>query len=87
MLDMYANSNEGMVSKLVASLKQGGKNEPLESPPRFGLICFKTFHLNLKKKINFKPILHTYVVVLTLDTHNPCNKRYLLHTPLCLSTT
>ena len=53
MLDMYANSNEGMVSKLVASLKQGGKNEPLESPPRFGLICFKTFHLNLKKKNQF----------------------------------
>ena len=59
MQDMYANSNEGMVFKLVVSLEQGGKNEPLENPPRLGLICFKTFHLNLKKKINFKPI--TYI--------------------------
>ena len=53
MQDMYANSNEGMVFKLVVSLEQGGKNEPLENPPRLGLICFKTFHLNLKKKNQF----------------------------------
>ena len=32
-------------------------------------------------------LLHTYVVVLTLVTHNPCNRRYLLHLWLCLSTT
>ena len=43
---MYANSNEGMVSKLVNSLGYGGKNESLEIPPRLGLICFKTFDLN-----------------------------------------
>ena len=45
--DMFANSNEGMVFTLVVSLEQGGKNEPLESPSRLGLICFKTFDLNL----------------------------------------
>ena len=33
---MYANSNESMVFKLVVSLKQGVKNDPLESPPRLG---------------------------------------------------
>ena len=32
-------------------------------------------------------LLHTYVVVLTLGTYNPCNRRYLLHVPLCLSIT
>ena len=30
-------------------------------------------------------LLHTYVVVLTLATYNPCNGRYLLHVPLRLS--
>ena len=30
-------------------------------------------------------LLHTYVVVSTLDTYNPCNRRYLLHVSLCLS--
>ena len=59
MKDMYAYSNESMVFKLVVSLEQGGKNEPQENPPRLGLIFFKTFHLNLKKKIRFKPI--TYI--------------------------
>ena len=49
MQNIYANSNEGMVFKLVVLLEQGGKNEPLESPPRLGLIYFKNFHLNLKK--------------------------------------
>ena len=44
---MLANSNEGMVFKLVVSLRQGGKNEPRESPPRLGLISFKTFDINL----------------------------------------
>ena len=33
--------------KLVISLEQGGKNKPLESSPRLGLICYKTFDLNL----------------------------------------
>ena len=46
MQDMYANSNEDMVFKLVVSLEQEGKNEPLESSPRLGLICFKTFDLS-----------------------------------------
>ena len=59
MQDTYANSNEGIVFKLVVLLEQGGKNELLENPPRLGLICFKTLHLNLKKKINFKYI--TYI--------------------------
>ena len=79
---MYANSNEGMVFKLVVSLGQGGKKEPVENPPRLGLICFKTFHLNLKKK-SILNLLHIYVVVLTLGTRNPCNRRYFLHIPLC----
>ena len=35
MQDMYANSNKVMIFKLV------------ESPPKLGLICFKTFDLNL----------------------------------------
>ena len=56
---MYPKSNEGMVFKLKVSLEQGGKSEPLESPARLGLICFKTFHFNLRKKIHFKPI--TYI--------------------------
>ena len=47
MQDMYANSNEVMVFKLVISLGQGGKKEPLENPPRLELIYFKTFYLNL----------------------------------------
>ena len=81
MQNTYANSNEGMVFKLVVSLEQGGKNVPLESPPRLGLIFFKTFHLNLKKKIILN-LLHIYVVVLTLDTRNPCSRRYFLHIPL-----
>ena len=35
-------------------------NSNEESPPRLGLICFKTFHINSKKKIfHFKPI--TYI--------------------------
>ena len=59
MKDMYPKSNESMVFKLEVSLDQGGKSEPLESPARLGLICFKTFHLNLRKKIHFKPI--TYI--------------------------
>ena len=47
MQDIYANSNEGMVYKLVVSLEQVGKNDHLESPFRLGLICFETFDLNL----------------------------------------
>ena len=37
MLDMYANSNAVMVFKLVILLGQGGKNEPLESSPKWEL--------------------------------------------------
>ena len=33
--------------KLKVLLEKGGKNEPLESSPRLGLICFKIFLLNL----------------------------------------
>ena len=29
-------------------------------------------------------LLHTYVVIFTLRTHNSCNKRYLIHISLCL---
>ena len=47
MQDMYANSNEDMVFKLVVSLEQQRKSEPLESSPRLGLICFKTFDLRV----------------------------------------
>ena len=47
MKDMYGNSNEGMLFKLVVSLEQGGKNEPLESPPRLEFIFFKAIDLNL----------------------------------------
>ena len=47
MQDMYANSNEDMVFKLVVSLEHRGKKEPLEVSPRLGLICFETFDLNL----------------------------------------
>ena len=47
MQDMYTSSNKDIVFKLVVSLEQGGKNKPLESPPRLGLISFKTFVLNL----------------------------------------
>ena len=32
-------------------------------------------------------LLHTCVVVLTLGTHNTCNRRYFLHISLCLSIT
>ena len=42
---MYADSNEVIVFKLVISIGQGGRNEPLESPPRLGLISFETFDL------------------------------------------
>ena len=42
MQDMHADSNEGMVVKLIISVGQGGKKESLESPPRLELICFKT---------------------------------------------
>ena len=65
MKDMYANSNESMIFKLVVSLQQGGKNKVLENPPRLGLICFKTFHSNFEKNIHFKPI--TYICC-SLDT-------------------
>ena len=44
---MYADPNEGMAVKLITSVRQVGKKEPLESSPRLGLIYFKTFDLNL----------------------------------------
>ena len=47
MQDVYANSNEDIFFKRVVSLEQEGKNKPLESLPRLGLICFKTFDLSL----------------------------------------
>ena len=75
-----------MVFKLVVSLEQGSKNKPLENSSRLRLICFKTSHLNLKKK-SILNLLHTYVAALTLGTYNPCNGRYYLRIPLCLSTT
>ena len=75
-----------MVFKLVVSLEQGSKNKPLENSSRLRLICFKTSHLNLKKK-SILNLLHTYVAALTLSTYNPCNGRYYLRIPLCLSTT
>ena len=58
--------------KLVISLEQGGKNKPLGSPPRLGLICywFVLWSLAHKEVLN---LLQTYVVVLTLGTHNSCN--------------
>ena len=65
---MYVNLNEYMVFKLVVSLEQGGRNKPPGKHTqilRLGLICFKTFHLNLKESINFKPI--TYICC-SLDT-------------------
>ena len=50
--------------KLKALLEKMGKNEPLESPPRLGLICFKTFLLNFL----ILNLFYTYVAVLTLAT-------------------
>ena len=85
MKDMYVNSNGSMAFKLVVSLEQRGKNEPLEKQPRLGLVCFKNFYLNLKK-IFILNLLHTYVVVLTLGTYNPCSRKYFLHILLFLST-
>ena len=100
MQDIYANSNEGVVFQtfsLVGAWKGGGgdKNEPLESPPRladlfqnflfkFDIAWFVLWSLAQKEVLN---LLHIYVVVLSLGTHNPCNRRYLLHISLCLSTT
>ena len=47
MQDMYANSNEGMVVKLIISVGQVGQKEPLESSPRWELIFSEIFNLNL----------------------------------------
>ena len=46
----------------------------------YSLVCFVV----LSTERSIKPI-NTYVVILTLGTPNPCNRRYLLHVPLCLS--
>ena len=44
---MYANSNEGMVFKIVVSLSKEVEMNPLESLPRLTFKSEKTFHLNL----------------------------------------
>ena len=84
--DMYADSNEGMVVKLIILVGQVGEKEPLESSPRLELIFFRNFRFkfdtdwciswSLVHKEVLSP-LHRYVVVLALDTH----------IQLCLSTT
>ena len=51
---------------------------------KFDIAWFVLWSLAQKEVLN---LLHTYVVVLTLGTHNPCNRRYLLHISLCLSAT
>ena len=43
---------------------------------KFDIAWFVLWSLAQKEVLN---LLHTYVVVLTLGTHNPCNRRYLLH--------
>ena len=95
MHDMYGDSNEGMLFKLIILVGQGCKNEPLESPPRLGLFLqnfwFKfdiawcvLWPLVQEEVLN---LLHIYVVVLIIGTYNPCKRIYLLHIPLCLSIT
>ena len=49
---------------------------------RFDIAWFVLWSLAQKEVIN---LLHTYAVVLTLGTHNPSSRRYLLHMSLCLS--
>ena len=51
---------------------------------KFDLAWFDLWCLAQKEVIN---LLQTYVVVLTIDTLNSCNRIYLLHISLCLSTT
>ena len=51
---------------------------------KFDIAWFVLQSLAQKEVLN---LLHTYVVVLTLGIHNPCNRRYLLHISLCLSIT
>ena len=83
--------------KLVVSLEQrgGGEQTPTKSTQirvdlfqnfrfKFDIAWFILRSLAQKEVLN---LLHTYVVVLTLGTYNPGNKRYLLHISLCLPTT
>ena len=51
---------------------------------KYDIVWFVLWSLAQKEALN---LLHTYVVVLTLGTHNPCNRKYLLHISFCLSTT
>ena len=67
-------------SNLQSRWSKGVKRTP-RKPTQIRVGLFQNF--------SFKFILNrlqTYVVVLTLDTHNPCNRRYFQHIPLCLST-
>ena len=78
---MFANSSEVMVLKLEVWLEQTPRN-----PSKIRVDLFQNFPFKFEKNSILK-ILHTYVVVLTLDAHNPCNRRYILHITLCLSAT
>ena len=51
---------------------------------KFDIAWFILWSLAQKEVLS---VLHIYVVVLTLRTHNACNRRYFLHISLCLSTT
>ena len=51
---------------------------------KLDIVWFAWWSLAQKEVLN---LLHTYVVVLILGTHNPCNRNYPLHISLCLSTT
>ena len=48
-------------------------------PFKFDIVWFVLWSLTQKAVLN---ILPTYVEVLTLGTHNPCSRRYLIHMPL-----
>ena len=45
--DMYADSNEVMVVKLIILVGQVGEKEPLESSPRLELIFFSKFSIQI----------------------------------------
>ena len=47
---------------------------------KFDISWFALWSLAQNEVLN---LLHTYVVVLTLGTHNRCNRSYLLHIWLC----
>ena len=74
--------------KLLVSLDHKGKKQTTRKPTQIRVDLFQNFRFKFdiawfvlrslahKEVLN---VLHTYVVVLTLDTHNPGNRRYLLH--------